>query len=417
MINVLSVVSELNFGGGENRIFNFARSIDASRFRHTVVTLYSSDDARSNRCGSMRQQFADAGVKVLDLGLPHPSTAKGSRLARLANTAGTLARAVGSLRELIVSNQVDLVDAHLETALYTAVPAASRLGVPSVVTLYSPVEYWKVLDGDTYRKTIFPAIRRINLRLTNAIVTDSKAGAQELAEFIGEDPPPIHVFPNGVRLDEPTRARAEVLKDFEIPPDTRSTLIGQVAGLVPYKGQAVLLDAARRVLDLGHDVFVLCVGDERGGPEFPLQLRRQAEALGIANRVRIKAYPGNIADVWNVIDVHVHPSSIDSLPNAVLEGMSVGKPAVLSSVGGIPDHVDDGRTGLIVPPGDVRAVAHALIRLLRDPAFAARLGRAARERYLERFTPEVTTRQLEQCFESTIESHRRAAPQQGAKEA
>ena len=115
--------------------------------------------------------------------------------------------------------------------------------------------------------------------------------------------------------------------------------------------------------------------------------------------------------MWSVIDVHVHPSSIDSLPNAIIEGMSLGKPAVVSSVGAIPDHVEHGRTGLVVPPDDPGALAQALMQVLGDARLAERLGRGAYERYLERFTPEVTTRQVEGCFESMIETHcKRRAP-------
>jgi glycosyltransferase involved in cell wall biosynthesis len=412
VINVLSVVSELNFGGGENRIFNLARAIDSNRFRLTVVTLYSAEHPSRSRCGSMRRQFADAGVEVHDIGLPHPGSAQGLRLVKLANTASILAAAIARLRRLIVSSRADVVDAHLETALYTAVPAAASAGVPAAITLYSELDLWKASDGGSYRKLLFPPIRRVNLRLCSAIITDSKLRAAEFAQFIGGSPPPLHVIPNGVRLEKPSRSRGEVLREFGIPEDTRATILGQVAGLVPFKGQAVLLEAARRIIDEGHDILVLCVGDERLGPAYPLQLRRQAEKLGIQDRVRIQAWPGNISDAWSVIDVHVHASSIDSLPNAVIEGMSLGKPAVVSSVGAIPDHVDHGRTGLIIPPDDPAALADALLLLLRDAGFAARLGRGAQERYLERFTPEVTTRQIEGCFEKMIfeaRGRRRAA--------
>ena len=399
MINVLSVVSELNFGGGENRILNLARAIDTNRFRHQVVRLYSPDPARARQCGSMLQQFAEAGVELHDLGVAHPGGLEAPRALKLAHTARTLGTAIARLRRLILESRTDVVDAHLETALYTAIPAAASARVPVMVTLYSPVGVWKYLDGDTYRRFLFPPLRRLNLRLCSAIMTDSRAGAQELKRFVGPGSPPVHVCPNGVRLPPSTRPRHQVLAELGIPEDTRATILGQVAGLVPYKGQTVLLEAARRVVEAGHHVYVLCIGDARQGPEYPNRLRKQAEALGIADRVRIKAWPGNIADVWNVIDVHVHPSTVDSLPNAVIEGMSFGKPAVLSSVGAIPDHVDHGRTGLIVPPEDPGALAEAIKTLLEDRTFAAQLGRAAHERYLERFTPEVTARQMQHCFE------------------
>ena len=404
MIKVLSIISDLNFGGGENRLFHLARTIDSSRFDHAVVTLYAPEHSLRAGYGSMRRQFADAGVKVHDLGVPHPASARGPRIVRLTNTASTLAAAIQRLRRLIISSRADVVDAHLETGLYTAVPAGVSAGVPTAITLYSEPDLWKMTDSGSIRRVLFPPIRRLNLRQCSAIITDAKVRATDLERYIGGSPPPLHVVPNGVRLDEPSRSRSEVLREFGIPEDTRATILGQVAALVPFKGQAVLLEAARRIIDDGRDVYVLCVGYERLGATYPLQLRRQAEKLGISHRVRIQGYPGNIADVWAVIDVHVHPSSIDSLPNAVIEGMSLGKPAVVSSVGAIPDHVEHGRTGLVVPPDDPVALAHALSQVLGDGGLAERLGRSAYERYLERFTPEVTTRQIEACFESMLES-------------
>jgi len=406
VINVLSVIAELNFGGGENRVFNLARAIDPRRFRLTVATLYSPGGDPRSHCSSMRRQFADAGVDVQELALPHPAASRRTRISKIANTAATLATAISRLRQLIVSSRADVVDAHLETALYTAVPAAASAGVPAAATLYSELDLWKLSDRGSYRQAIFPSIRRLNLRLCRAILTDSQVRAAEFARFLAPSPPPMHVIPNGVRLDPPSRPAGEVLREFGIPEDTRATIVGQVAGLVPYKGQAALLQAAGRAISRGHDLYVLCVGDERMGPAYPRDLRRQAESLGIADRVRIRGYPGSIADVWNVIDIHVHASSIDSLPNAVLEGMSLGKPAVVSAVGAIPDHVDHGRTGLVVPPNDPAALADALLRVLGDAALARRLGQGAYERYLERFTPEVTTRRIEAVFERTIEAHR-----------
>lgn len=406
MINVLSVIAELNFGGGENRVFNVARAIDRSRFRHTVATLYSPGGDPRSHCSSMRRQFADAGIEVHELALPHPAASRSPGIAKSAKTAATLAIAISRLRRLIASSHADIVDAHLETALYTAVPAAASAGVPAAATLYSELDLWKLSDGGSYRQAIFPSIRRLNLRLCGAILTDSQVRAAEFARFLGPSSPPLHVIPNGVRLDPP-RPRGEVLQEFGIPPDTRATIVGQIAGLVPFKGQAALIEAASRVTARGHELYVLCVGDERMGPAYPRELRRQAESLGIADRVRIRGYPGSIADVWNVIDLHVHASSIDSLPNAVLEGMSLGKPVVVSAVGAIPDHVDHGRTGLVVPPNDPVALANALLRLLGDAALARRLGQAAYERYVERFTPEVTIRRIEAVFERMIEARRR----------
>lgn len=400
MKNVLSVISELNFGGGENRLLNLARAIDRSRYRHSVALLYSRSAHQS--CGSMRQDFVDAGIELHELNLPNPKDVRAPlRPLKLAATASTLGAAVARLRRLIVKERIDLVDAHLETGLYTAVPAAASAGVPAAVTLYSELDLWKIFDGQSMRRTLFPPLRRLGLQQCSAIFTDSEARARDLREFVGPRSR-VHVVPNGVRLRPPAKSREEVLRFFGIPERKSAVVVGQVAGLVPYKGQAHLVRAVARAVAAGHDAIALCVGDERLGAQFPAELRALARSLGVEERLFMKGYPGDIADAWSIIDVHVHASSIDSLPNAVLEGMSCGKPAIVSAVGALPEHVDDGETGLVVPPGDAGAVSRALLRLLGDAALRHKLAEGARRRYQERFTPEISARQLERCFDEVL---------------
>jgi glycosyltransferase involved in cell wall biosynthesis len=102
--------------------------------------------------------------------------------------------------------------------------------------------------------------------------------------------------------------------------------------------------------------------------------------------------------VWKAIDLHAHPSLFDSLPNAIIEGMSLGKPAVVTSVGGIPEMVEHEKTGLIVRPGDAQELSRQLLRLLRDKDSARSFGEAARLRYEERCRPEIMTKNIQNLF-------------------
>jgi glycosyltransferase involved in cell wall biosynthesis len=90
------------------------------------------------------------------------------------------------------------------------------------------------------------------------------------------------------------------------------------------------------------------------------------------------------------------------LPSAIIEGMSLGKPAVVTSVGGIPEIVENDKTGRLVPPGDSKALSTALLRLLREPERAKRLGEEAKKRYEELYRPETITRRLENLFADLI---------------
>jgi glycosyltransferase involved in cell wall biosynthesis len=264
--------------------------------------------------------------------------------------------------------------------------------VPVTITTYQ-VEQW---DPIWLWRRVHPTV----LRAAKAVITDSEACAQSVKSFMRHAGAQVRVIPNGIEPPSSARSRAEMRKELGLPEDPRVRIVGQVATLLPTKGQEVLLDAARTVLDQERDVVFLLVGFRRGGSTYADDLQRQAERLGISDRVRIRGYAGNIADVWRVIDVHAHPTQLDSLPQAIMEAMSLGLPSVVTPVGGIPTLVEHDRTGLVVPPRDAKALAGALLRLLREPQTAARLGHAAQERYRERYTTRAMTSALENVFAS-----------------
>lgn len=186
------------------------------------------------------------------------------------------------------------------------------------------------------------------------------------------------------------------------PQDLRVRIVGQVAALVPYKGQMVLLEAARTVIKQEPDTWFLFVGYVRDDLSYRDRLQQRASELGIQDRVTIISYSGHIGDVWKAIDIHVHASLLDSLPNAIMEGMALAKPAVVTNIGGIVEMVEPERTALLVPPNDPAALSRAILRLLRDPELAERLSRAARQRYEVRYQPEVMARRLEECFSEIV---------------
>ena len=185
---------------------------------------------------------------------------------------------------------------------------------------------------------------------------------------------------------------------LDIPNRDPVTIVGQVSSLITYKGQLVLLEAAKRVLVNFPNCIFLLVGFERRESGYKQLLFQRAAALGIADRVRIVGYAGPIGDVWNIIDIHVHASLLDSLPNALLEAMSLGKPSVVTAVGGIPDVIESGLNGLLVPPGNTEQLAQALLTVLSDTRLATSMGREARDSYCREFTVDIMTRRLEELF-------------------
>jgi len=389
---ILSLVEDLGFGGDEARLLAFAQSIDRARFTHIVATIRGPhpEDARDVR--TMHRHFRDAGVTVLPL-----TRHRAERSADVRTPLG-IARAVvvgaqagWALRRLIREESVDLIDAHLNGASVVATLVGWATGTPVVVTLYhaSPTA--------RYARLTSLAIR-FALARARAIVTDSRARRDEIRELMRRPTTRIAVIPNGVFPCSTNRGRFEMRRALGLPEDPDVRVIGQVGRLVPFKGHLVLLRAARAVVDAEPRTCFVFVGYERRGDAYRRRLESEIAELRLDDHVRVISYPGPIADVWKAIDIHVHASLFDSLPNAIIESMSVGKPAVVTSVGGIPEMAEHQRTALVVPPGDAPALVEALLRLLREPRAAERLGAAARERYTQRYRPDVMTAQLERLF-------------------
>jgi glycosyltransferase involved in cell wall biosynthesis len=160
---------------------------------------------------------------------------------------------------------------------------------------------------------------------------------------------------------------------------------------MPYKGIAILIEAAARLEAAGYQhVHMAFAGD---GPKLP-EFRRQAEGLGL-RRFHFLGKRGDVPDLIRSAAITVVPSTwAESFGLTVVEGMAAGTAVIASRVGGIPELIQDGENGLLVPPGDPEALASALRRLLDDPALRTRLGRRAREEAHARFSIERTAAEL-----------------------
>lgn len=390
-VRVVSLINELLFGGDENRLLSFARTVSADRFDHHVVCVKQPNRDFDSRHGTMRKLYSDAGIHVTDLGEGYPNvgTRRTSPVAAL-NRSVMLMRTVARFCRFIQEKRIDVIDAHLGSGSLIGAISGALMRVPVTITTYQ-VEQWDPL-------WLWRRVHPVVLRRAAAVITDSERCAQQVKSFMRRPETRVEVIPNGIEPPSTSRSRAEMRKALGLPEDQRVRIVAQIATLLPTKGQDVLLDAARTVLDRESHVAFLLLGYRRGGSSYADDLERQAKRLGISDRVRICGYPGAIADVWSVVDIHAHPTQLDSLPQAIMEAMSLGLPSLVTPVGGIPTMVDHDRTGLIVPPRDPVALAEGLLRLLREPDTASRLGRAARERYRQRYTTATMTSTLETLF-------------------
>ena len=174
--------------------------------------------------------------------------------------------------------------------------------------------------------------------------------------------------------------RARAAEPIELP-EGRPRIGTAAATLVPGKGPDVLLRAFARVLEHHPDAVCLFAGE----PDPSLDLVALAESLGVAGHVHLLGFLDDPAPFIAALDIYALASLSEGLNTSVIEAASIGTPVVACRVGGLPEVVEDGRTGLLVAPGDPDVFAGGLMRLLQDPPSAARMAQAGRARAEERF--------------------------------
>ena len=159
-------------------------------------------------------------------------------------------------------------------------------------------------------------------------------------------------------------------------------IVGNVAALAPHKGQRHLVAAATLVIHSVPDARFVIVGDG----ELRESLEHQIKDLGLTHHVTLTGFRSDALWLMKSFDLFVMSSVTEGLGSAILEAMACGRAVVGTETGGIPEAIDAGTTGLLVPPGDEPALAAAIVRLLRDPELRASLGRAGRERVEREFS-------------------------------
>ncbi len=341
------------FGGAEVYLTTLARSLDPSRFRLSAVV---PDEPRVDRleeeliaCGAsihrhlrpgfrwwsavptLRRLFASIGGEVLQINLPSAYDAGLSSVALAARLAG--------YRRVVTTEHLPMIRRR-----YRRFPA-------------------KILFSVAIDRIIVPAMA------TRRFVVDVHRMPAEKTRIIPygiEEPPPVE------------SAREEDLRRLtETPPGTLT--LGIVGRLTERKGHRFLFEALRR---LAADsalpsmrLWVIGEGEERD------RLEEMARGDGLAGFVRFVGPRGDAASLMRLLDLLVVPSLIETTPFVILEAMACGKPVVGSAIYGIPEMIEEGQSGSLVPPGDAGALARALRPLLHDAALRERFGRRGRERW------------------------------------
>jgi glycosyltransferase involved in cell wall biosynthesis len=161
-------------------------------------------------------------------------------------------------------------------------------------------------------------------------------------------------------------------------------LVGAVGNIRPAKDYPNLLRAARIVCDMRNDIHFVIAGG--GGGRYMQELLRLRGELELEGRVSFLGFRSDASALMTEMDLFMSSSENEGLPLASVEAMGMGKPVVLTRCGGVPELVEDGANGILVPPKDPRALAQGILGVLDNPGLAERIGSAARGAIREAFS-------------------------------
>ena len=300
-------------------------------------------------------------------------------------------RALGPVFRAIRQFQPDLVSAHSTKAGYAARLLCALLGVkPVLFTAHG----WAFTEGrsEGARKRLALA-ERLAARVTSKIICVSKHDRELALRFQVGKPEQLVTVHNGMDPSPLLAARGHCIRS-ELGLG-RAPVITFVGRLAPPKDPLTLLHACRM---LPGNFRVLLVGEG----ELRDSVTDYAQRNGLVSKVLLTGERDDIPEILAASDIFVLPSDWEGLPLTIIEAMMAGLPVAATRVGGVPELVEDGVTGYLVPPQDSHALAEALRKLLADPALRRRMGKAGRRRALEQFSLDRMLRETQAVYESVL---------------
>ena len=372
-LRVLTMADSIGvYGGAEALARQVAAALDPERFESVFCVTRWNPDPRAE---AMRAELEASGVGFIGL----------KRSGKL--DIGAWRRLVAEMR----GRRIHVLHTHKIGSNFWGALITPRVPVP-VFVAHEHTWSWQ---GKPHRKL---ADRWLIARRAAAFVAVSEADRARMTEIEHIPPEKTRFIPNGIQAPVATRSGAEIREELGIP--AAAPVVGMVAVLRPQKAYDVLVRAAAILKQRVPGVRVLIVGgEENPRAELRAGLESMAAELGLTETLIFTGGRKDAFDVIGAFDVAALSSDFEGSPISILEYMEAGKPIVATRVGGVPDQVVDGQTGLLVDPQDPEALAQALASLLTDRPRAEAMGRAGQERRRTVFSIEATTRRVEELYD------------------
>jgi glycosyltransferase involved in cell wall biosynthesis len=367
-IRVVYCIDNMQVGGTELNALRTAERLDRRRFSVSVVCIRES--------GPLMARYKSAGIPVHTFPM------------RSFLGLEAMQQAVRLIR-LLRQERAEIVHSHdAYTSVYGTI-CARLAGVRGVIasrrSWYSPHLKGRILRAN-----------RVAYRLADRVLGNSPSVSRLVESEGGISASRIVTIPNFLDPESfepmPPADRRRMLDELGVPAD--AFVIGIVARLSPVKDHATLLRAIASLRDRIPGLRCVLIGDgpERGAIE------ALADSLGIRDIVHLAGERSQPPNLHGLFDVSVLCSTTEAFPNSVLEAMAAARPVVATDVGGTPDAVHQGTTGLLVPPGDPSRLAEAILRLYDEPALRTKLGNAGHAAARAGYSADAVIRQVEALY-------------------
>jgi glycosyltransferase involved in cell wall biosynthesis len=378
VIRILCLNATAELGGTDTDLVTMVRAMDRAAFEPVVVLP---------RPGPLDEVYRALGVEVryFPVRLPGRRSPPRQQLRHLVDAAYATANLAAYIRRA----QIDLVYCNSLLALPGAL-AARIAGRPCVVH-----------SGELYDRPRLVAdlLYHTAGALAARVIVSSETVRRRFPAWCRSR---VHTIYNGIDLFRfrPDISGARVRRECGFAPD--ALVAGFVGRLVPWKGPDRFLEACALVAQACPQARFLLVGSTLAGYEdYAASLARMADGLGLGERLAFRLNRTDVPEHLAAMDVFVHASvRPEPFGIVVIEAMATGRPVIASAAGGVLEIIDDPDAGVLVPPGDVEALAQAMLTLLGDGSRRARLSAVGRRIALERYDIRMVMPRIEAVFEA-----------------
>lgn len=359
------------YGGGERYLELLFARLDRTRYRALLICPEP---------GPFVGRMKERGVET--------------HLVHLAPLFNPLA--LWRLTRLLVRERVTILQTHGARANFYGRIAGRLAGVPvNISTVHNSLKDYEVRS---LRRWLYTFLLRLTLPVVHRVICVSEANRRDLIEECPAVERKAHVVYNGVDLSAfPSQLdRRKVRQDLGVK---QGPMLVTIARLTEQKGHCYLLQALPKLLNTWPQLCCVFVGEG----ELRDALQRLAIDLGIERSCRFVGVREDIADILAAADLFVLPSLSEGFPFVLLEALAMGRPVVASRVNGVPELIEEHKTGLLVPPRDPRALVEAIRNVLSNPTAASEMGAAGRAAVRKRFTVDHMVANTTAIFDAAMQ--------------